>query len=304
MNILITGGSGFVGGHLSRYFTARGARVIATGTSPHHPLQGNENFEYVSADTTRQGAWQTRVADADVVINLAGKNIFKYWTESYKKQMIESRIQTTRRLVEAMTAHQPAVFLSTSAIGYYGDRGEEVLTEDSSPGNDFLARICVDWEHEAFKADGRVVIMRFGVILGKGGGALSKMIPAYKYFVGGPMASGRQWFPWMHIEDLTAAVDFICRHDDLKGVFNFCSPRPVRNKEFAATLGHVLKRPAVMRVPSLAIKLFMGEMGGALMSSQKGVPERLNGTGFQFKYPDLEKALSSIIDSSDDRSAR
>ena len=146
MNVLITGGSGFVGGHLSRYFTAKGARVIATGTSPHHPLQGNENFEYVSADTTREGAWQTRVADADAVINLAGKNIFKYWTESYKKQMIESRIQTTRRLVEAMAAHHPAVFLSTSAIGYYGDRGEEVLTEDSQARAAVLDPLGADLE--------------------------------------------------------------------------------------------------------------------------------------------------------------
>jgi uncharacterized protein (TIGR01777 family) len=297
MNILITGGSGFVGVYLSNYFIEKGDRVVATGTSARHPLAGKDNFEYISADTTKEGAWQNRVNNVDAVINLAGRNIFKYWTASYKKLIYESRVMTTRRLVEALDGGS-VVFFNTSAIGYYGNRGDAPLKEDASAGDDFLAKVCVDWENEALKASekgARVVIMRFGVILGKGGGALSKMIPAYRFFMGGPLASGEQWFPWLHIEDLMAAIRFIYENNTMEGPFNFCSPQAVRNKEFAKTLGYVLKRPAVMKAPSFAINLFMGEMGGALMSSQKGVPDRLEKYGFQFQYPDLEKALSSII---------
>jgi uncharacterized protein (TIGR01777 family) len=298
MNVLITGGSGFVGGHLSKYFIEKGDRVIALGTSTGHPLDGKDNFEYISADTTKEGAWQNRVKRVDAVINLAGRNIFKYWTASYKNQIYESRILTTRRLVEALDESRPMVFFNTSAIGYYGDRGDALLKEDTSAGDDFLASVCVDWENEALKANekgARVVIMRFGVILGKNGGALSKMLPAYRFFMGGPLASGEQWFSWFHIEDLMAAIGFIYENNTMEGPFNFCSPQAVKNKEFAKTLGHVLKRPAFMKIPAFAIKLFMGEMGGALLSSQKGVPDRLETSGFQFQYPDLEKAFSSII---------
>jgi uncharacterized protein (TIGR01777 family) len=297
MKVLITGGSGFVGIHLSNYFIEKGDRVVATGTSAGHPLAGKDHFEYISADTTKEGAWQSRVNKVDAIINLAGRNIFKYWTASYKKQIYESRIMTTRRLVEALD-DSPVVFFNTSAIGYYGNRGDEPLKEDASAGDDFLAKVCVDWENEAMRASkkgARIVIMRFGVILGKNGGALSKMIPAYRFFMGGAMASGEQWFPWLHIEDLVAAIRFIYENNSMEGPFNFCSPQAVRNKEFARTLGHVLKRPSFMKAPSFAIKLFMGEMGGALMSSQKGVPDRLEKYGFQFQYPDLEKALSGII---------
>lgn len=298
MKVFIAGGSGFVGVHLCNHFIAKGHQVIATGTSGDHPARDEENFTYVSADTTAAGSWQRQLQGADVVINLTGKNIFKYWTEDYKKQLVSSRIQTTRRLVEALDEKHPPVFFSTSAIGYYGDRGQEVLTEESGPGNDFLATICIDWEREALKAQKkgcRVVIMRFGVILGSSGGALAKMIPAFKFFLGGPLASGRHWFPWIHIEDLAAAIDYLYQQRNLDGIFNFCAPNPVTNKAFAQTLGRVLNRPAFMNVPGLAVKLLMGEMGGALMSSQRGVPERLTKSGFQFQYSKLEPALSQII---------
>jgi uncharacterized protein (TIGR01777 family) len=298
MKLLITGGSGFVGVNLSKYYTRKGDQVVAVGTSAGHPLGGEENFEYISADTTHEGAWQDRVKAADVVINLTGRNIFKYWTESYKNQIYESRILTTRRLVEALDESRPAVLFNTSAIGYYGDRGDTLLQEDANAGSDFLASVCVDWEKEALKAKEkgtRIVIMRFGVILGKGGGALAKMIPAFRFFAGGPMASGEQWFPWLHIEDLMAAIEFIYKNSEMEGPFNFCSPKTVRNREFAKTLGNVLKRPAFMKAPSFAIKMFMGEMGGALLSSQRGVPAGLQKAGFQFQYADLERALVDIV---------
>jgi uncharacterized protein (TIGR01777 family) len=298
MKVLITGGSGFVGIHLSKYYLEKGDQVIAVGASAGHPLGGKDNFEYISADTTEEGAWQDRVKEVDAVINLTGRNIFKYWTRSYKDQIYQSRILTTRRLVEALDEGRPVVLFNTSAIGYYGDRGDTVLKEDAGAGNDFLASVCVDWENEALKAKEkgtRVIIMRFGVILGKGGGALAKMIPAFKFFAGGPMASGEQWFPWLHVEDLMAAIQFIYENHTMEGPFNFCSPKAVTNREFAKALGRVLKRPAFLPVPAFAIKLFMGEMGGALLSSQKGVPERLKSAGFRFQYADVAKALADII---------
>ena len=298
MNVLITGGSGFVGIHLSKYYIEKGDRVIAVGTSAGHPLDGKDNFEYIAADTTEKGSWQDRIKDVHAVINLTGRNIFKYWTRSYKDQIYQSRILTTRRLVEAMDEGRPAVLFNTSAIGYYGDQGETALKEDAVAGNDFLAGVCVDWENEALKAKEkgvRTVIMRFGVVLGKDGGALAKMIPAFRLLAGGPMASGEQWFPWIHMEDLVAAIEFIFENKTMEGPFNFCSPHTVRNQEFAKTLGRVLKRPAFLKTPAFIIKLFMGEMGGALLSSQKGVPQRLENAGFRFRYADLEKALSDIV---------
>lgn len=297
MKIFITGGSGFVGTTLSQYLTEKGIAVVATGTSSRHPLQGADHFEYISADTTHKGEWQKRIPDADVVINLAGRNIFHYWTESYKKQIYDSRIMTTRHVVDAMKDNRPALLISTSAMGYYGDRGDDVLNEGQPPGNDFLAQVCVDWEREAMQArdkGARVVLMRFGVILGHGG-ALAKMIPAFKFFVGGPLGSGAHWFSWMHMNDLAAAVDFVIDNRDMEGPCNFCSPHPVRNRRFARILGQCLNRPSFFRAPAFALRMFMGEMGAAMLSSQRGRPGGLETSGFTFQYPGLEKALSSII---------
>ncbi|RPJ80814.1 MAG: TIGR01777 family protein, partial [Deltaproteobacteria bacterium] len=210
--IFITGGTGFVGVNLSRYLLNKNQQVIATGMSQGHPLAGQQNFQYVSADTSQKGKWQDQVQEADVIINLAGRNIFHFWTQAYKKQIYESRIHTTRNLVDSLPGQTDVLFFSASAAGYYGNQADQLLTEDREPGGDFLAKVCVDWEKEAFEAQqkgARVVTMRFGVVLGKDGGALKKMIPAYKLFVGGPLGNGRQWFPWIHIQDLMAAVAFV-----------------------------------------------------------------------------------------------
>ena len=177
---------------------------------PAIPSTGVTGLSYVSADTTVPGPWQDLVSEVDAVINLAGRNIFRYWTDSAKRQIYESRILTTRNLVMAMGETQCSILLSTSAIGYFGDRGDELLKESSPAGDDFLAGVSVDWEKEALQAENkgvRVALLRFSVILGKDGGALPRMLPAFKCFAGGPMGSGRQWFSWMHIQDLAAAVE-------------------------------------------------------------------------------------------------
>jgi uncharacterized protein (TIGR01777 family) len=298
MKIFISGGTGFVGTNLARYLLAKGHSVIATGTSSAHRSISHENFRYISADTTEKGPWQDSLKDVDVQINLAGRTIFSRWSERYKKQIYNSRILTTRNLVEAMPDDKEVVLCSTSAVGYYGDRAEETINEETPPGNDFLAKVSIDWEKEAFLAEkkgARVAVMRFSVVLGKNGGALAKMIPAFKSFAGGPIGSGKQWFPWIHLEDLISAVMFIIENKDLKGPLNFCSPNPVRNRDFAKALGRVLGRPSFMRVPSFMVRTLMGEMGTVVMSSQRVFPDRLLKNGFEFQYPDIEKALDNLV---------
>ena len=298
MKIFVSGGTGFVGTSLARYFLDMGHTVMATGASSAHTSISHENFRYISADTTEKGPWQDLLKDVDALINLAGRTIFNRWSERYKKQIYNSRILTTRNLVEAMPDDKEVVLCSTSAVGYYGDRAEEILTEEAFPGNDFLATVSIDWEKEAFLAEkkgARVAVMRFGVVLGKNGGALAKMIPAFRSFAGGPIGSGEQWFPWIHLEDLISAVMFIIKNQDIKGPVNFCAPNPVRNRDFAKALGRILGRPSFMKVPSFMIRTLMGEMGTTVMSSQRVVPDRLLKNGFEFQYPDVEKALNNLI---------
>jgi uncharacterized protein (TIGR01777 family) len=298
MKLLIVGGSGFVGQFLSRYFLTKGHHVIATGMRSRHRLDNGDRFEYVPADTAVPGPWQDRVGEADAVVNLAGQNIFRYWTDSTKRRIYESRILTTRNLVAAMGKPRRSTLLSTSAIGYYGDRGDELLDESSPPGDDFLARLSVDWEKEALAAEAkgvRVALLRFSVILGREGGALARMLPAFNYFAGGPMGSGMQWISWMHIRDLAAATEMILAKEEMKGPFNCCSPHPERNHIFAKALGKALGRPAFLKLPALAVKLLMGELGDVVLGSQRCVPHKLRHYGFELRYPVLETALEDLL---------
>ncbi len=298
MKITITGASGFVGTHLTDTLLALGHRITGIGTSRTHHRITTDTFNWISADTTRPGPWQDAVPHADVIINLTGKNIFGYWTKRYKSQIYDSRILTTRHIVEALPKNNHTLLLNTSAIGYYGDGGETLLTEDRGPGHDFLASVCVDWEKEAVKAElkgCRVILMRFGVVLGKNGGALDKMLPAFKCFAGGPLGRGLHWFPWIHTDDLVAAILFLMDTPDLSGPFNFCAPEAVRQKQLAKTLGRLLNRPSIMPAPKFMMKLLLGEMSHAILSSQRGVPQALIQKGFQFKFPYLNPALKDIL---------
>lgn len=298
MHIFITGASGFVGRHLTGYLLDRGHRVTATGYRDHDDLPEHADFDYIRADTTRQGKWQEKIGSADAVVNLAGQTIFKRWSRRYKQRIYDSRILTTRNIVDALSPGQTRCLCSTSAVGYYGDRGEDTLTEDEPAGTDFLARVGTDWEAAATDAGAkgtRVVCPRFGVVLGKGGGALSKMIPAFKSYAGGPMGSGRQWFPWIHIDDLTGAIGFVLENEQISGPVNFCAPHPVRNTDFVKALAKVLDRPSVMPAPAFMIRLALGEMASALLASQRVVPEKLTRCGFVFTYPEIETALASLV---------
>lgn len=300
MKIAITGASGFVGTALARLLLDGGHVVTGLGTSGSHPLQSAANFTWVSADTTLAGTWQAAVGQADAVVNLAGRTIFKRWSRIYKAKIVDSRILTTRNVVGAMKG-EDKILISTSAVGYYGSRGDQVLTEYSTPGADFLARLSVDWEEAALDAEKqgiRVAIMRFGVVLGTGGGALAQMLPVFRRFAGGPLGNGRQWFSWIHMVDLLAAIQFLLDHDNARGPYNFCAPGAVRQKDFARALGAALGRPAVVPAPSLALRLMMGEVAGVLLASQKVRPDRLIADGFSFRFADVDSALADLVDRS------
>jgi len=298
MKVFITGGTGFVGRCLSHLLLNKGHQVIATGTRPAPAGIRSEKFHYIRADTTQKGDWQASLKNMDAVVNLAGRSVFSFWTKRYKKLIYDSRILTTRNLVESLPENKDIIFCSTSATGYYGNRGDDILTEDDPGGNDFLAEVCRDWEAEAFRAEKkgiRVVAMRLGVVLGKDGGAMRKMVPAFRFFMGGPLGDGMQWFPWIHLDDLSDAILFILENPDVRGPVHLISPDSVRNRDFARILGQVLKRPAFMPSPAFMVRLLLGEFGASVLSSQRAVPDKLSGCGFCFRYPDLEKALRNII---------
>jgi uncharacterized protein len=298
MKVLITGGLGFVGTQLSIRFLASGHDVTIVDHAPRPKPYTPAGVRYVSADTTLAGLWQEEIPPQHLIINLAGASIFGRWNTAYKKLIYDSRILTTRNVVQAMPSENESTLLSTSAIGYYGFRKEEDLTEDSHPGDDFLARLCVDWEREAREAQkkgARVVITRFGIVLGRNGGALQQMIPAFKRFIGGPLGSGAQWFSWVHMQDLLEAILFLVDHSHISGPVNCCSPHPVRNMELARALGHVLHRPSYLATPSFMLRLALGEFSSALIEGQKVMPARLLQAGFKFQHPELPDALQSIL---------
>jgi len=298
MKVFITGGTGFVGISLAALLLEQDHQVISLGTAPTQDKFEHKNFRYISADTTRQGAWQDELARVDAVVNLAGKTIFKRWNDRYKKKIYDSRILSTGNIVDALPGNSGAVLCSTSAVGYYGSRGEDLLTEDEPAGEGFLAKIGRDWEKEALRASDkgiRVALMRFGIVLGRGGGAMAQMLPAFRMFVGGPLGGGKQWFPWIHIHDLTTAIVAIIEKPEMSGPYNFCAPNPVRNSTLAKTLGSVLGRPSFMPTPKIMLRLALGEFGAMLLESQRAVPQNLLKSGFEFKYPDLKAAIEEIV---------
>ncbi|WP_020589887.1 TIGR01777 family oxidoreductase [Desulfobacter curvatus] len=296
--VLVTGASGFVGKALAQKYLDAGWRVNGLGTSSHHPMaDAHDNFFWTSADTSQPGGWQDLVAQSDVIVNLAGRNIFKPWTKAYKKAIYESRIQTTKHLVEAMPGNFQGQLINASAAGFYGDRGDTPLTETQSYGTGFLARVCRDWEAQAQRAASKgatVAVMRFGVVLGPGGGALDVMGQAFRMFMGGPLGSGEQWFPWVHLDDLVRGVFFLMEHN-AQGVYNFTGPVPIRQKAFAKELGRALHRPAFMPAPAFFVRLFMGQLGDSLLYSQKALPAALETAGFRFEYDTVAGALTQIF---------
>ena len=302
MKILMTGGTGFVGSNLTEALGGDGHRVTVLTRSARGDRTLPEGSVFLEADPTEPGPWQEQVPEHDVLINLAGASIFQRWTDKARKRMRESRLRTTRNLVDALAGAErggSTRLLSTSAVGYYGYAGDEPLTEESPPGDDFLAVLSKDWEQEALrarKAGAGVVILRFGVVLGGEEGALAKMVPLFRKYLGGPLGSGEQWFSWIHIQDLVAIYRFVMGRPDLEGPLNCTAPRPVRNRELTRALAGALEKPAFMPpVPGFVIRAVLGEFGNVLLKGQRVIPERLTREGFTFRHPDIEGALDDLV---------
>jgi uncharacterized protein len=300
MKILITGGTGFVGKQLTSRLLQEGNEVTILTRSLKESGPPPRGISYLQGDPTQKGPWQEAIPGHDVIINLAGASIFNKWSDAYKKLIRDSRVFTTRNIIEGIPSkfEKEISLFSTSAVGYYGFHGDEELDEESPPGNDFLARLAIEWEAEALKAKekgARVVITRFGIVLGEKGGALGQMIPLFKKFIGGPIGSGRQWFSWVHIKDLAEAFAFLIKHPEIPGPVNVCSPNPVKNKDLAKALGRALHRPSFMPAPGFMIKLVLGEFGSVILEGQRVLPRRLLKKEFTFQYSDIDQALRNII---------
>lgn len=298
MNILITGGTGFIGEELRMILLKEGHNLIIVSRNPEkHESENAKNQRFISWDHDLTIAMN----EADAVINLAGENLFgSRWTDEIKKRIYDSRIESTRQLVDAMREadSKPEVFVSASASGIYGDRGDEVITESAELADDFLADVCRDWEQEAQKAEEfgvRVANPRIGIVLEKGGGALAKMLTPFEFFVGGPIGDGDQYMSWVHRADLCEALIYPLKNDEISGPYNVNAPNPVTMNEFAKTLGRVINRPSLFKVPEFALKMVLGEAAKPVLSSARMQPKKLQVAEFEFQYEELEVALADIL---------
>lgn len=296
MKVLISGSHGLVGTALVQSLEAAGHEIHRLVR--HYPNSPSE----IEWSPDRYSIALARLEGFDAVINLAGESIAEgRWTDDKKRRIRESRVKGTKLLGDALAnlTQQPKTFICASAIGYYGNRGDELLTEASKPGDDFLSQVCVEWENATALATEkgiRVVNTRFGIILDSNGGALKKMLPPFRMGVGGKIGSGKQWMSWIALADVIGALNFALVNDSLRGPVNFVAPNPVTNAEFSKTLGRVLSRPTLFPIPAFGVRLLFGEMGEALLlGSQRVEPERLKATGYQFRYSQLEAALAAIL---------
>jgi uncharacterized protein (TIGR01777 family) len=295
MKLLITGGTGFIGGALCRSLLQQGHELLILTRSPQRrtPAAG---MRFVSWDSD---VWRSALGEAEGVVNLAGEPLAgKRWSPPQKRAIRESRIGTTRRLVDAMASlsQSPAVLVNASAIGYYGPRGDEPLAETDPPGDGFLADLAQAWEGEARRAERlgvRVVLLRIGVVLAPGGGALAKMLPPFQCFLGGPLGSGSQWFSWVHRDDLIGLIAWALSRSDIAGAINATAPQPVTMQAFCRELGRTLQRPSWAPVPAPVLRLLLGEMADMLLTGQRVMPRVALRSGYAFRFPTLAAALTS-----------
>jgi len=298
MKIVVTGATGFIGARLVRNLLQAGHGVHALGRKRSADLPAAAGFSEWRA--TQAEPPPESLATADAIVHLAGEPVAQRWTPEVKQRIRGSRVDGTRNLVTALAKQsvRPKVLVCASAIGYYGSRGDEVLTETSSPGSDFLAQVVVDWEQAAAKAEAlgiRVVSLRFGVVLGKDGGALAKMLPPFRLGLGGRLASGEQWMSWILVDDVVAMIRFALDDPGVRGSMNATAPQPVTNIEFTRELAAALHRPAIFPAPRLALKLLFGEMAEVILGSQRAIPRAAQSAGFRFQYRELRPALSRLL---------
>lgn len=296
--ILVTGGTGFIGSYVCAELLKRGHFIsIITRSPDKYSEEQSKNLQYIGWDDDLVDAMN----ETDVVINLVGENLFgKRWTESVKKSIYNSRIESTKKLVKAMknSESKPDLFISASAVGIYGDSGNKLLNESSPPGDDFLAHVCIDWEKESQKAADfgiRVVNPRLGIVLQKDGGILQMMKLPFLFFVGGPVGGGKQYIPWIHMDDMVRGLIYPVENKNLTGPYNVCSPQPETMNRLAEAIGHVLNRPSFFRVPEFVLKIVLGEASEPVLGSLNVQPKVLQISGFEFKFEDAEEALADIF---------
>jgi len=298
MQLVVTGASGFIGTFLcTRLLQAGHTLVLLThGAPPNASIPGKRWSHWTPGST---GEWAKVVDGADGVINLAGESIAaSKWDHHRQLSLQQSRYDATRSIVLAcqIAKRKPKFLINASAVGYYGPRQDEILTEDAPPGNDFLANLCLGWEAEAIGAESlglRVIRLRTGIVLGPGGGALVKMVEPFKWFVGGPLGSGQQWMSWIHLEDQANLILHLIANSSITGPVNATAPNPVRNKEFSQTLAAVLHRPCWLPMPGIALQLGLGKMAEIVLTGQRVIPAVAQKSGFQFRYPQLKDALEA-----------
>jgi uncharacterized protein (TIGR01777 family) len=304
VRVAVTGATGVIGRRAIAAMLERGDQVIALSRDPDQARDklGGQVEAHAWADPKQTPPPTAALEHADAVLNLLGEPIAQRWSDDSKREIRESRVLSTRSLVAAIAAlpedRRPRALVSQSATGYYGPRGDERVDESDPAGDDFLARVTVEWEHEAGQATAagvKVATTRTGVVLSSQGGALEKMLPPFKLGVGGPVAGGRQYVPWIHLDDVVGAMLRCLDDDAATGPVNLTAPNPVTNSELSKTLGRALHRPAVIPVPGLALKALYGEMATIVLTGQRAVPARLGELGYQFRHPDLEAALRDVL---------
>lgn len=297
MRIGVTGATGMIGRKLVSALRARGDAVTVFSRDP---LRARATLGEVAALPLTALDGPT-FSTLDAVINLAGESVAaKRWTPAHKDAVRRSRVEVTRAVVDAIAAAspRPAVLVNASAVGFYGPCGDEEIPEDAAPGSDFLAEVCVAWEREAERAEPlgtRVIRLRVGLVLGEAGGVLEKMIPAFQLFAGGPLGDGRQWVPWVHLDDVVGLIAFALDTPAITGALNATAPTPARFRDFAAALGAVLGRPSWLPVPGFALRLVVGEMAEAALTGQRAVPRKALAGGFRFAHPELREALRAVL---------
>jgi hypothetical protein len=302
MRVIITGGTGLIGRALTGSLVSDGHQVIVLSRNPARATDLPAGASAERWDGHTAAGWGPLVSEA-VIVNLAGENIAaRRWTPKRKRQIRESRFDAGKAVLAAVEAAaiKPLAVIQASAVGYYGACGEEVVTEEHPPGRDFLAGVCLAWEASTAPVEALGVlraVIRSAPVLSSRDGVLPRMVGPFRYFVGGPLGSGRQWFPWIHIDDEVAAIRFLIENGAAHGPFNLASPHPVSNAEFSRSLGQVLHRPAFMRVPAFALRLVLGEMATVLLEGQRAIPQHLQEMGFSFRYPEIRPALEDVLGS-------
>jgi uncharacterized protein len=302
LRVIITGGTGLIGGALARELGAAGHEVIVLtrDTARSGPLPPGTRA--VSWDGRTGEGWSNLLDAGTAIVNLAGEGIAQgRWSAAKKRRIRESRVDSGRAVLAAIRAarERPHVLLQGSAVGYYGPCGDEVVTESHPPGSDFLATVCVDWESSTAEAEQlgvRRSVLRTGVVLSGEGGALPRMALPFRLMAGGPVGSGRQWVPWIHVADEVGAIRCLLEREEARGPFNLTAPHPLTSRAFSRALGRALRRPSLVPAPGLALRILLGEMADMLLHGQRAVPHRLLELGYVFRYPEAESALRNLLD--------